>query len=42
LLRLKRREARPSIPTIGLLSLTCMAAAVFSGVTFSKPEAKNV
>ncbi len=39
LLRLNKREERPSKPTIGLESLTCMACAIFSAVICSRPAA---
>ena len=38
-LKLTRREARPSRPTIGLLELTCIACAVFSALICSSPFA---
>jgi hypothetical protein len=38
-LKLTRREARPSRPTIGLSEFTCMACAVRSAVTCSSPFA---
>lgn len=38
-LKLTRRAARPSRPTMGLLELTCITCAVFSAVICSSPFA---
>lgn len=40
-LKLTRRDARPSRPTMGLLELTCITCAVFSAVICSSPFASR-
>lgn len=41
LLRLERRDVRPSSPVIGLEEVTCIASFVLSTVIFSNPAAKT-